>query len=101
MKKFRVDNSKFHLFIHKPTKSYVAVEKDTDVVFAKFLVIYDKLFEKISDEHVTHVHFLSYHKDTNSYFMTRENPKSIKMNELKDLPGKIKISIKIQELLGF
>jgi len=101
MIKFRVDNSKFHLFVHKPTNSYVAIERDDETVFAKFIVIYNKIFDKISDEHNTHAHFLNYHKDTDSYFMSRENAKSIKINELQDLPVKIKISIKIQELLGF
>lgn len=101
MKIFRIDNEKFNVLIHRPTSHYVAVEKDSDRVLAKLLVIYGKKFDAISDEYVIQVHFLGYHKETNSYYMTRDGKQAIKMNELKDVPVTIKISLRIQELLGF
>lgn len=100
MPKFKIDISKYHIFIYKPSNSYVIVERNTDPVFAKLMVIYDYNFARISDRHFTEVQFLDYDKEINSYQNKSDNLQSLKVNDLMNLPYKTKLLLKIHKLLG-
>lgn len=100
MPKIKVDISKYHVFIYKPSNSYVIVERNSDSVFAKLIVIYDYKFERISDSHFTEAQFLNYDDETNSYRNTSDNLKPVKVNDLVNLPYKTRFLLKIHKLIG-
>jgi len=93
MPKIKVDISKYHVFIYKPSNSYIIVERNNDSVFAKLIVIYDYKFERISDSHFTQVQFLDYNNKTNSYCINSKDEQTIRVNKLMDLPIKTKFLI--------
>lgn len=100
MPKIKIDISKYHVFIYKPSNSYVIVERNSDPVFAKLIVIYDYKFERISDRHFTEAQFLDYDNETNSYQNKSDNLQTLKVNDLKNLPHKTTLLLKIHKLLG-
>jgi hypothetical protein len=100
MTRFNVDASKYHLFIHKVSKSYVVVEKDNDHVFEKLVQIYDHGFECVSDSHSVKAIFLSFNNNNNTYTIRNLNFEEIKINQLALIPARTKLAIKIAKLLG-
>lgn len=95
MRVIKVDNSKYYIFIYKPSGSYIAIEKKSNPVFEKLLIIYDNEFEKISDNHFVNAFLLSYDEKSKTHSLKNLNHKLIKVNDLCDLPAKTKLFLKL------
>jgi len=92
----KVDISKFHIFIYKPSGSYIVIEKSSNVIFEKLLIIYGDQFEKVSDNQVVNAYFLSYDEKTKDYDLKTANYQAVKVNDLLDLPAKAKLFLKLR-----
>lgn len=99
MRLIKIDISKFHIFIYKPLGSYIAIEKESDIIFEKLLIIYGKEFEKVSDNQVVNAFFLSYDKKSKTHSLAM-NHHLIKINDLRDLSGKTKLLLKLRNVFS-
>lgn len=100
MPNIKVDTLKYHVFIYKPTNSYVIIEKESDTIFVKLLVIYDYTFDKVSDNQLVQVQFLNFDSNKNAYYLAENSFKTIKVNELSNLPTRTRLAFKIRRIFG-
>jgi hypothetical protein len=100
MPNIKVNTSKYHIFIYKPTNAYAIIEKNADTVFVKLLVIYDHKFDKVSDNQVVQVQFLDFDSTKNAYSLMNECFKTIKVNELSNLSQKAKLILRLRRFVG-
>jgi hypothetical protein len=100
MLRIKVNISDYHIFIHVPTNSYVITKKNSDSIFMKLIVIYDYQFERISDNQMINVQFLNLDETTNVYKLHDQNLKSVKVNELRNLPPAQRFGLKLKHAFG-
>jgi hypothetical protein len=98
MPNIKIDSLKYYVFIYKPTNSYVIIEKHSETIFEKLLVIYDFKFDKISDNQLVQVQFLDFDSNKKAYCLVNNNFETIKVNELLKLPIRTKLAFEIRQI---
>jgi hypothetical protein len=100
MPKLRIDLKKYHVFIYRPTSSFVVIEREKDSIFNKLLIVYDGRFDRVSDKHTVEVQVLEYSEKEDSYAIKKQTSRVIKVNDMRDLSRRTRMFLKLQSLFG-